>query len=76
MTSIEGDGDGEDMAYIDEHDITDVPSMDDAMTDDDLETTEVVIDDDLDELDLAEDLAINDDLNDIDLIGFDDSSLA
>lgn len=74
ITAIEGDGEGDDVAYVDENDIIDTPT--EVNADDTLETASA---DDF----VIDDLAKNDDAASgddddaiIDLIGYDDSSMA
>lgn len=76
IASIEGEGNGDEVAYVDEHDIADVPSVDEAMTDDSMDLAQVLFDDDLDQLEVTDDLAANELDDNLDLIGFDDSSMA
>lgn len=75
ITAIEGNGEGEEVAYVDEHDIIDTP--DDSHIDSTLETAMDSNTDDLfDNLVPGEELASNDEDLNTDLIGFDDSSMA
>ena len=82
IAGIEGDGTGDEVAFVDENDIMDTPDDDELLSDESLETADVMIDEDLDEFDIDEELAANDDLSshiddiNTDLVGFDDSSLA
>lgn len=77
IASIEGNGNGDEVAYVDENDIIDSPAA--TEVDASLETSQESVDnsifDDL-EASASEDLAANDTDVNTDLIGFDDTSMA